>query len=254
MLATRGIDRALRTKFKTAALSAAIALAVAGLLPAAHAATVNATDVIYAAGTQSGVASSAGGSVPTGYSVAGIASITFSVTGQVILNDTSGSNLNDPDGVGAAPGSSSETGAGSISGISAPDAGYLVGVFIGAGGPSGAAPAALDYTSTGTAFASASPLLDQTFFIGDGLTGDGTGSPQTFYVPGGASQLYLGISDACGYNGGPSCYGDNTGTFDVTLNETPSSTSPIPEPSSFVLMASGALAMAGALRRRFARV
>ena len=54
-----------------------------------------------------------------------------------------------------------------------------------------------------TSFASLSPLIDQVFFIGDGLTGDGSGSVQQFIVPTGATALYLGITDAPGYNGSP---------------------------------------------------
>lgn len=210
--------------------------------------TVDATDVIYAAGTQSAVAGAAGGTVPVDVSAAGDSSFTFSVTGTVILNHGSGDNSNDPDGVGAAVSQSSESGSGSISGITAPDAGYLVGVFLGAGGPSGPAPAALNFTAAdiGTAFTSLSPLLDQVFFIGDGLTGDGTGTVQTFYVPAGATELYLGISDSCGYNGGPSCYGDNLHSFDVTY--TPASG--VPEASSLSLLACGLLALGLLSNRR----
>jgi hypothetical protein len=236
----------------------AMTMLIAGLAPAAHATsistTVNGTDVIYAAGSQSGIAAGASGTVPAGYSIAGLSSLTFSATGQVMLNIGSGNNWNDPDGVGAAPSSSYNSGYGSISGINALDAGYLVGLFIGPSGPTGSAPASLDYTVSGTSFTSFSPEVDQVFFIGDGLTGDGTGSTQTFYVPTGATELYLGISDACGYSGGPSCYNDNQGTFSVTIDETPGSGAPVvPEPSSIALMGSGALAMAGMLRRRFVR-
>jgi hypothetical protein len=56
--------------------------------------------------------------------------------------------------------------------------------------------------------------------IGDGLTGDGTGMVQTFFVPQGASQLYLGISDAGFYNGPPGAYGDNAGAYSVTYTLT----------------------------------
>jgi len=191
-----------------------LGLAVPSLVLADGSTPVNATAVIYAAGTEGSVASSAGGTVPVGISVSGDSSITFSATGGISLNNGTGSNFNPPDGVGAAVGSSSETGSGSISGITAPNAGYLVGVFLAAGGPSGPAPTALDFGST--SFPSLSPGLDQVFFIGDGLTGDGTGATQLFNIPTGATELFLGISDACGYNGGPSCYSDYVGTFDVT--------------------------------------
>ena len=63
---------------------AALLAALTCLIPAiaAHATpittTVNGTDVIYAAGNQSALASSVGGTVPTGYSVSGLSSFTFS--------------------------------------------------------------------------------------------------------------------------------------------------------------------------------
>src|SRR5258708_39468792 len=87
--------------------------------------------------------------------------------------------------------------------ISGPGAGNLVGVFVPTGGPSGAAPALLNFASSGigTSFTSLSPLLDQVFHIGDGLTGNDTGTVQQFFVPSGAGTLYLGISDAGFYHG-----------------------------------------------------
>jgi hypothetical protein len=213
---------------------------------------VNASDVIYAAGSQSAVAAGAGGTVPGGIILSSSASfLTFSVSGTITLNN---STFNDADGSGAAPPSSSETGSGSISGMAAPGAGYLVGVFLAAGGPSGSAPASLDYSS-GTSFTSQSPVLDQVFFIGDGLTGDGTGTVQDFYVPTGASELYLGISDACGYNGGPSCYGDNFGTYAVSYAVTDGTpTTGVPEPASLSLLGAGVLGLFGLRRRKRQRI
>lgn len=130
---------------------------------------VNAADNIYGAGQGS---APGGGNVPgfialpSGTTSISFSSITGSVTcgsaeGCITLNG--GGNYNDPDGIGAGTSSSSNSGSGSISGIAALGAGYLVGVFVPAGGPSGTAPTALSYTTTSDA--SYSPLLDQTFFI-----------------------------------------------------------------------------------------
>jgi hypothetical protein len=187
--------------------------------------TVQSTGSIYATG---------GGStpptmitLPSGATSVVFNSVTGSITtgcasteGCIVLNNGTGNNANDPDGVGAVPAISSNTGTSSISGMMAPGAGYLVGLFVPAGGPAGAAPAALDFTSTGlgTSFTSLSPLLDQVFFIGDGLTGNGTGTQQTFNIPTGAVQLWLGISDAGGYVGAPGAYGDNLGLYTVGLS------------------------------------
>ena len=243
-------------KFKFAYLGAvaAAAISLGGAADAqASVLTVNATDVIYAAGGQANALNGTGGTTPSFINVTSGSTLTFSATGSVVLNLTSGNNSNDADGVGAAPGTSSNSGYGSISGINAPNAGYLVGVFIPSGGATGAAPASLDFTSGGgTSFASLSPQLDQVFFIGDGLTGDGTGAPQTFFAPTGASTLYLGISDACGYNGSPSCYGDNSRSFSVTINSSVSSA--VPEPSTWAMMLLGmaGLGFLGYRRQRMA--
>jgi hypothetical protein len=62
-------------------------------------------------------------------------------------------HLNDPDGGGGYPASSRNTGANHISGIKAPSAGYLVGLFTRRDGPRGPRPAALDFTTgAGTSF------------------------------------------------------------------------------------------------------
>jgi hypothetical protein len=124
-----------------------------------------------------------------------------------------GSNYDDADGVGAG-GCIDLIADESISGIQAPDA-FVTGVFE-SGPPAGTAPATLNFNSNGTDFTSLSPVLQQLFFIGDGLTGDRSGRVQLFYVPTGAKYLYLGVPDACGYIGLPSCYSDNFGDFIVS--------------------------------------
>lgn len=103
---------------------------------------------------------------------------------------------------------------GSISGYGGP-ASALVGVFTD-GKPTGSAPANASYPG-GTGQSSFAPLLNQVFFIGDGLTGTGSGSSQSFLVPSDATQLWLGVADAyVNGSGPPSGYGDNTGSFVVS--------------------------------------
>jgi hypothetical protein len=214
------------------------AAALGILTSAAHAATVNATDDIYAIGDTT---DPAGGTVPSAaLSVNAGDTLTFNVTTSSPVTLNGGGNFNDADGVGAAVLTSSNTGTASLSGIIAPNAGYLVGVFVPSTGPAGTAPPSLDFTTgTGTSFTSLSPQLDQVFFIGDGLTGDGTGTIQDFVAPTGAGTLYLGISDACNFNGAPGCFNDNSGSFSVAITDTAGVTSAVPEPSTWAMMILG---------------
>ncbi len=164
-----------------------------------------------------------------------------SVSGSITLN--SGGGHNDPDGVITSGGYSGPTisGAngytvanayGGISGITIPGGGALVGVFEPASAPVGAAPASLNFTVIGSNFTTLSPLLYQTFYIGDGLTGDGSGAVQQFIVPAGATRLFLGISDAPGFDGNPGAYGDNSGTFTASFQISSASLNLLPPQGS----------------------
>lgn len=94
---------------------------------------------------------------------------------------------------------------------------FLAGVFTAAAEPQDPAPAALDFSSTAltTSFTQLAPVLHQTFFIGDGLTGIGSGTTQSFLVPDAATHLYLGIVDGSYFVGGPNFYDNNRGSFSV---------------------------------------
>jgi hypothetical protein len=104
---------------------------------------------------------------------------------------------------------------GSISGISSADgSGYLVGVFLTDAEPAGPRPPSLDFTRNRD-FASLSPALAQTFFIGDGRSA--SGRPHRFRVPTGATRLYFGFGDAWSFQGPAGFYADNSGSLKVAV-------------------------------------
>jgi hypothetical protein len=113
---------------------------------------------------------------------------------------------------------------GGVSGIRHPGAGFLAGIFLGPTEPTDPAPNILDFNEAGlgTNFPSISPAIGQVFFIGDGLTGTGTGTAQQFLVPASATRLFLGLVDGFGYTGLPGQYQDNSGSFTATFTITPS--------------------------------
>ncbi len=102
--------------------------------------------------------------------------------------------------------------------------GALLGVFLEDALPASAPRALRFYVrdasegGTRTNFPELSPRIGQMFFIGDGLTGTGSGAIQTFNVPSTATHLYLGYVDTCAApdNVTPGCYSDNVGSLTVT--------------------------------------
>jgi hypothetical protein len=173
----------------------------------------------------------------TGLSLTAGNVITFSATGSTNYAPLPGCASPSPDGGGVCGTYST----GSYFGISTfgGPINAVVGVFINSTPPSGTAPAGLNFSAAGaTSQASYSPLLNQVFFIGDGLTGTGSGSVQQFVVPAGATRLYLGSSDGAGAN-----Y-DNSGSFTVTVTSSAGGTpAPTPAPGTGVLLLTGLLAM-----------
>jgi hypothetical protein len=155
--------------------------------------------------------------------------ITFTAGGSA---GWAGSLVNGPDG-GSFAANTNVPALGPISGYSGPLSGMLVGLFIEAGDISGfSAPGTLSYPNVSAyGQASYSPGLRQVFFIGDGLTGTGSGAQQVFSVPNGASKLVLGIADAFGFNGAAGYYNDNVGSYDVRY-------AAVPEPSTLIALGS----------------
>jgi len=113
---------------------------------------------------------------------------------------------------------------------------FLVAVFLGAGLPSSPVPSIGDY-GAGGALSSHNgvytPLIGQVFFVGDGLTGTGSGSIQQFVVPTGATRLFLGFADALNFAGEAGMYSDNFGSLDVNLQIL------APEPGTLTLFVLG---------------
>jgi VCBS repeat protein/FG-GAP repeat protein len=113
---------------------------------------------------------------------------------------------------------------GTFSGYDTTDfTGGLAGIFLEDGLPHSAPPPLRFYVSDAAAggiqtnFTSLSPQIGQVFFIGDGLTGTGSGATQMFAVPPTATRLYLGYLDSCS-NSVPGCYSNNLGSLTATVN------------------------------------
>ena len=207
--------------------------------------TVAATTDIWLAGQPSGSTvtgyfgtDTAPANSPIGITVSGGDTLTFtSVLDSPGGVSVDGSNFDTTPDAGSAYPDEFSFSPGPANGISLADlpADALVGVFVAAGGPSGSTPAALNFTGTGgigTSFSSLSPELDQLFFIGDGLTGTGTGSVQEFVAPTGAATLYLAVSDSVGASVG------NVGSISADVHDAPA-VSPVPEPGSLALLGTG---------------
>ena len=223
---------------RNSALLVTLSTITLGCIGAANAVVVPGTSDPWLAGMPNGSTASGGDSAPTespilvpDLTLSAGEVLTFSVTGSVShIRAPSG---NPPDG--------SEGGAiphvgGAQNGIASLTAPFnsLIGVFLSNAQPSlSAAPSSLDFPISGLGFASLSPALQQPFFIGDGLTGTGTGSTQDFVVPTGATRLFLGTMDEFGWF-------DNSGSFTITVSTTtapPAPLSSVPEPATAPLLA-----------------
>jgi hypothetical protein len=213
-------------KLRLGLLVAVGALASLLLTPAANAVTVSVSSKanIFGAGHSAppGTGCSAqpngpAGTVPpsTSFAAGSVSRLTFSsVTG---TTDPAGTSLG-PDGENL--GSNIESTAGIAGADDNAGRFYLTGVFLTGAEPADPAPARLNFGNTGLghAFTTLSPQIGQSFFIGDGLTGTGSGAVQQFQIPPTATRLFLGFADAQAWVGSPGCYQDNTGSLSAVNN------------------------------------
>ena len=180
---------------------------------------VPATSDIFAADLSSVPAfDGGGGTLPPRVAVTPGSTITVSASGSI---DCGGGVPSGPDGSTGGETVSIQS-YGGISGADIPGGPIcglaLAGVFTGTTPPANPAPSRLSFVSgAGTSFTSLRPALDQTFFIGDGLTGTGTGTTQTFIVPQGATSLWIGFQDGQNYSSPPGFYEDDTGSVSASI-------------------------------------
>jgi hypothetical protein len=192
----------------------------------------------YLAGMPDGTSAPFGDSAPAqspvlvaGLDIGQASYLSFSATGTASYNS---SVYYGPDG-GPLFSRGSENG---ISGIRV-TASALIGVFLNSQLPTTtAAPLDLNFELLTGDFLTLSPELKQVFFIGDGRTGSNL--EQKFYVPFGATRLFLATADG-------SEWINNGGGFTTSI--TSYSQAPVPEPTSAAILAPILLLACGRFHR-----
>lgn len=224
----------------------AIAAALAAVMAApASAATLLSTVDIFLASQPNGTSVSgyfgsdtAPANAPLKFTTTGGATLTFAASGSTSVDATcfagpDGGCYSDISFFSPAPASGTFKGPGTA----------LVGVFLDASVfDVSTGPASLDYTiAANRSLLTYAPTLGQIFFIGDGLTD--TNAVQQFTAPGGATRLFLAVSDSIGASF------DNSGSLSVDVTGA-TLAGTVPEPASWALLVAGFGAVGTAARRR----
>jgi hypothetical protein len=167
---------------------------------------VPATANIFAAGQSTAFSGELPPVIP--FAAGSLAAITVGADGKVTLGG--GEPYSGPAGI-PFPGGTDLTSFNGLSGIIALNSAFfLTAVFLDDSVPAGVAPPILNFTDA-ESFLTLYPQLFQTFYVGNGYTFD---THKLFFVPAGATRLFLGIADGCVLAGSaPGCYNDNVGKF-----------------------------------------
>jgi hypothetical protein len=256
------------SNFKLTALAALSGLGIAGCLPASVLLVVPGTSNVFNAGQ---TVATGGATLPVEQDFVPVVGNVLTFTGPGILlgqGITEGSaaisacaspvcltTMPDGNNLGSqAPATSINSSTSTISQIQyTGNEMFLIGVFLGATLPVSQVASIGDY-GTGAVVTPSdavyTPLLGQTFFIGDGTTGNQSGAVQQFVVPVGATRLFLGFADAMSFIGQSNMYNDNGGSLNVNLQIVPAASAP--EPGSVAMMALGLAALLIGRKKLFA--
>ena len=168
-----------------------------------------------------------GGTLPPSLSFTAAAGQVMTVSGVGGSVSCCNSSMTGPDGGPYASGTTDITGCGGLSGIrDGQHTMFLVGVFLDAAEPADPAPPTLDFSAgqLGENFLVLAPQVGQLFYVGDGLTGTGSGATQSFLVPPTATRLFLGFADALEFGdpvSAPGFYEDNLGQLTAIVDVVP---------------------------------